>query len=201
MYRAVLLAFLCTAVSSHWCAGDKPCPWKHRHHHFHHDHGHWRHFGNHFEHLANQVIDSEEGYNNHCNAVSNNVQEMYTNDAYVLIYSPGFVSTEITLQVKHRMINAIINGNGEEFNDIRILPDILNAAQAGWCYDGQNVKVVIPYRINFNVVTPATCININKETITIQKNPNLEDMDVYRQNNGGRLGGNFNPSIQNVNNN
>ncbi|CAH3954419.1 unnamed protein product [Pieris brassicae] len=107
MYRVLLLAILCSAVSSHCCIGNMPCLWKHHHHHFHHNSGDHHHHRRYF-------------------------------------------------------------GSG----------------------------------IDNQVITPAPRRLINEETIPTQKTFDLENMDVYRNSNGGRgLGGYFKPNIKNVENN
>lgn len=176
MYRAIFLVFLCNSLIGHWVNGDHPFSWNWNNHH-HNDHfgrHHGRFIEDNFEHiLAHQVIHSDEIYNTYCINNTNSVQEIFENGAYVLIYSPGFATTEVNVQVKHRIINTIIKGNGKEFKDIRLLPNILNIQDAGWNAEDQKVKVVIPYKMKLNVITSSTCEAVNKNTIILPNNKNI----------------------------
>ncbi|CAK1546615.1 unnamed protein product [Leptosia nina] len=151
--------------------------------------------GNDFESLANQFIAEDEAYLNYCNGNRNSVREVYGDDSYMLIYSvPGLKGGNVKVQIKHKLINVVANAGGTDFDDIRILPSIVDSAEARWYLDGGTIKVLLPYKIRINMEMPKRCETIDRNVINVQELPDISNLE--RQDPHGYAVPNFSPKAK-----
>ncbi|CAK1540363.1 unnamed protein product [Leptosia nina] len=138
-----------------------------------------------FESLARKIIDTDEAYYNSCNQNKNNVQEIYSIDSYMLIYSvPGVISANVNVQIRHRVINVVASSTGNNFKDVRMLSDILNPAEARWYTESGTIKVLIPYKIRFDQLMTTRCEMVKKDLINVQPLPDVSTFERHDRQGG-----------------
>ncbi|CAK1540362.1 unnamed protein product [Leptosia nina] len=202
MYRCLLLFFICSVVNSHL--------WHHNHHEMHnHPHGFFDSWsydsgsyeekasdlreedcndsstgGDNFESLAREILENDETNWNSCKQNTNVVQEVYTTDSYMIIYSvPGLTDGNVNIQIKHKVISVVATASGISFKDVRTLSDILDTAEASWYVDFGTIKVLIPYKIRFDHLMPKRCEMVKKDVFDVQPLPDISSF--FRQNHQG----------------
>lgn len=159
MYRVLLLLFLLSAVEC--CGHSRFCRHNRRfgskfHHHFHR-HGVDRSIKD----IAYKLQRLDAAFYNICQQNENRTTETYGMD-YILKYSlPEYVNPNITIKTNYRVIYTTVEAEGMTFNDIRILPNILNLDKAGWVFGDGELKVVIPYAIKIGEENEVKCDSVD----------------------------------------
>ncbi|CAG4953758.1 unnamed protein product [Colias eurytheme] len=209
MYRLTVLAVLLTVVNGHWGHGGG-CSRGHPPHNFHHHHHHpWHHQHGpdfQFDMIANNVIQCDESYQEYCKTHPNVALETYGPDDYTLKYKlPGFDEKSMSVQIKHRVVSVKATKGTEEFQDVKVLSDILKMENAKWYHEDDYLVVSVPYKVAIGTETTIPCgDNINKEIQNVvQIEPPLDIDSLYRNAVNGLPTLNFSPNnnLAKVNNN
>ncbi|CAG4953766.1 unnamed protein product [Colias eurytheme] len=135
-----------------------------------------------FDNLAKKVIAFDKSILLHCTKYPNDVNEFYGKDKYTLEYKlpMGYKTEDFDVKAKHRVI--YVKANNQQlgnFNDIRLVSDLLNIEQTDWELQGDKLKINIPYKTQLEQQSKIICSNaINNNTIPIL--PLDDQVFVYR---------------------
>ncbi|XP_045496888.1 sporozoite surface protein 2-like [Colias croceus] len=135
-----------------------------------------------FDNLAKKVIAFDKAILLHCTKYQNEVYEFYGKDKYTLEYKlpMGYKTEDFDVKAKHRVI--YVKANNQQlgnFNDIRLVSDILNIEHTDWELHGDKLIINIPYKTQLEQQSKIICSNtINNNTIPIL--PLDDQVFVYR---------------------
>ncbi|KAJ0170652.1 hypothetical protein K1T71_014023 [Dendrolimus kikuchii] len=175
MYRCfALLFFVSYAAASCGHRHHNYKPWNHKYHGPHHDYGrHGHQYERKFNHIAQELADTDRRALENC---YESTVEQYDNDKYRLVVKlENYDVNSIVVKAKYRVVSikAEKNGTREEYNEIRVLPSIVNIKEGGWEYLDGMLKIRFSYRSDVK-----GCSTVNEEEVIIPMKEEYYNIDV-----------------------
>ncbi|CAH2102091.1 unnamed protein product [Euphydryas editha] len=179
----LLFAIFCfSGVNS--CANNEPSrgypcakikkTWRQPHGHHWRDHKHHHKNPDSVFEIVQKHIDLEAALQDQCLKNGNNlVYEVYDFEKYVLKYNISeYKNSNISVKIFNRLINIDAKktdegGKTQVFQDVKLLPDILNYENANWFFENELLQINIPYKITFGNNIVKECGSLNRNVIDV----------------------------------
>ncbi|CAH2102095.1 unnamed protein product [Euphydryas editha] len=176
MYRLLLLFAIFIYSNGHFCEKKTPS-WKLKqrpHWKFHDDNKSSNLPRNYFSEISQKYMDFEESLLNYCKSNGNiGVTEVYGSDKYILKYDiPEYEHSNITVNIFNRLLSINAekkdkDGKNQVFQNVRLLPDILDFEAANWNFESKLLKIFIPYKIELGINLLKDCGTLNRNIINV----------------------------------
>ncbi|CAH2050928.1 unnamed protein product, partial [Iphiclides podalirius] len=151
----IILIALAVANCEFRCARTHkagPCRHRHRQHGQNH-----RLYDRVFKELSSSVIATDREYQAACDP-NHTVSEYYGLDFYTLRYSLAeFGDESVAIKTRHRVVYLSARNSTTVFNDIRILPSVVDAQSGQWYMEGGELVLHFNYRRPPKTETLLTC--------------------------------------------
>nr|XP_034831810.1 uncharacterized protein LOC117988737 [Maniola hyperantus] len=126
------------------------------------------------------VIEQEERLVQYCRENSPaKIGQIYTTNNYYLIYDLIEArNSRITVRIKHIFLHITATEKYDDqeiiFQDVKVLPDMLNTDAAQWTYKNEETLIIkIPYRVPLGTLSKS-CPVVNKYAIDVPHVPESE---------------------------
>lgn len=170
----LLLVFVTYAAAS---CGHSHHDYKPGHRHYHGRHHHYGRHGRHYDHkfdsIARDLIDADRKALKYCN---DNNEETYDSDRYRLVNNlDSYDVKSIVVKAKYRVlqIKAEKLDTREEYNEIRILPSIVDIGKGSWEYLDGMLNIRFAYREDTK-----SCSIASEDEVTIPMKEENFEIDV-----------------------
>ncbi|CAG4958631.1 unnamed protein product [Parnassius apollo] len=136
-----------------------------------------------FESLAQCVIAADNFRKNSCaKSTYHRTQVIQGLNFYELkYYLQEFDENSITVKIKYRVLYVTAKKLGtDSFKDLRILPDSLKMTDATWYFEGDVLRVLIPYKNQLKTEVTLTCGDSDHDSsdMTLIDVPKLKDDQI-----------------------
>ncbi|CAH2050930.1 unnamed protein product, partial [Iphiclides podalirius] len=150
----ILLAAFATVNCEFRCAlTHKAAPCRNRYRQHRHN---IRYYNTVFLELSSSVISADQDYQTACDP--NYVSEYYGLDFYTLRYLlPDYIDENIVVKTRHRVLYVSARNSTRVFNDIKILPRVVDARSGQWFKDNAELNILFNYRTPPKTETVLTC--------------------------------------------